>query len=277
MKYILALITSLIILSTLFIGMYYLQFQANTVSKPSSKEFEVLEKEIVTLAKEASRSLSLEYFISAIRILQQTSPLKDVKVDIKRRTFDDQFLLEKVIAYNPLLKDGIIVDVAIDDAFGEIENKAPNQYELKLSKEVKPSDVVKIKFQVMKEDLIQDVLLPLSFGASLHTSETFDQNTSIIKSIDTNDFSLMISMIPSLESQSLTEHIIERMLVLIGFGALLLCINYLIYLKLIRLNVKSAIDKLIGYISQILDGKMVKDSTFSSIVTYKTICVVQIL
>ncbi len=261
MRFFLIWIAFFCVVWLLFSGGYYLHVNKNALEQ-SNIEQELLYAEVVNISKKAIVENAFDVFTESIHILQKITPLRDVTLSMKRYTLDENLLRKKILLSNPMLLEASIADVTIDSVYGDIEELSNNRYVLKLTEEAQKLEYVYIKFQVVQNEFIQDFLIPFYLGKSILTQSKTDNLMS--KEFQTDDFMLFIHIDSTVKQQDIFNKTLQHSTVLFLFSIIMTIISYLLYMRFIRRNLAHSVAQLSDYLKQILEGKMIKDSSLNT-------------
>ncbi|MDD3344519.1 MAG: diguanylate cyclase [Sulfurospirillaceae bacterium] len=243
-------------------GLYYHYIKDSAFKKiDSSKQW--LTVSTTHLAQETIVNNDFTSFQSTIQALQQTTILRDVQLVIKHLFFDDKTLLKKISLSH---EAWMVSDVTLDILDGEIRITNNGKYELILSQHSQNAESVNIKFQIIKDGVIKDFMIPLQLKKTISATSKTDQNFAL-EEINENDFSLSLSFDTTLNEEILKEQLYHYLLFFICIGGLFTFLSYFVYRYFIRNSLIYSVNELNKYITSILDGKMVKDSSVT--VTFK--------
>lgn len=243
---------------TLFSGGYYLYIKED-ISQKSTIEQDFLYREVVAISQKAVAENAFDSFAQLIQILQQNTSLRDVNLSMKRYIFDENFLRKKISFSNPMLVKASITDVTIDSEFGDLEELGENRYILKLNEEAQKREYIYLKFQVVHNEFIQDFLIPFYLQKSLARHTKTDN--LIHKEFQTDDFILSIYTDTTIQYADVLNKTLQQGAMLFLFSIIMTLMTYFLYRRLIRQNLTSSITQLNDYLKQILEGKMIKDSS----------------
>ncbi|MCK9490497.1 MAG: GGDEF domain-containing protein [Sulfurimonas sp.] len=218
----------------------------------ASQEEAMLKSKLLQITKDSIEQNNLELFKNAIYILKGSSSLVDAKLELKNYTFSDKILLEMVYLKE---SDWFISDVTIDVNIAQINTTKTGVYKLTLADDKQELQSVNIKFQAIKDSVIKDFLVPLEIKTRFLQSSEVDSTTKLTR-VDQDTFSLWISYKSTFNQESLDAKLDTFMLAL---GSLLLVITifaYLLYRFVIYKSLKSSMDNLNLYLTNVLKGKM---------------------
>lgn len=255
MKFFITLSSLFVFITGIFIGFIYFYIK-NDALQINTLQKDKLLNELVYLTKDALASNDLGNFKKAIEALQKVSPLGDVKLFIKKHTFDDTLLFKRVSFSHSFWN---IIDVSMDNAYGDIESDGTAHYILLLSKEAYTLDTITIKFQVANEEVVHDFLLPWHIQTSILSDKKSDGY--IFKEIDTNEFILSLSYTDVIPHKDILDKVYYCSFIIIGFGILFFILNYLLYIYFIRRHLSFSIVSLSQFIKQALERKVVTEAS----------------
>lgn len=255
MKTLIYLILFLITLFSSTSALYYYHLE-DEAQKKVEHDKEILKAQVLRIAKESINNLTL--FESSIRTLQQTNPLSEVKLELKKLYFNEEVLLKKVFLNSA---GWFVSDVTVDSTDGEILADSSGVYTLLLSKDKK--EAIEIKFQAIKDSTIKDFLIPFATNrVVLSTNET--NSTTIFQEIQEDNFSLFIKDNFSIDKEELKNKFYMFVISLAMLMGIMVLSGYLFYRFIIIKNFSHSIKGLNNYVENIIQGKMLKESALES-------------
>lgn len=255
MKTLIYLILFLITLFSSTSALYYYHLE-DEAQKKVEHDKEILKAQVLRIAKESINNLTL--FESSIRTLQQTNPLSEVKLELKKLYFNEEVLLKKVFLNSA---GWFVSDVTVDSTDGEILADSSGLYTLLLSKDKK--EAIEIKFQAIKDSTIKDFLIPFATNrVVLSTNET--NSTTIFQEIQEDNFSLFIKDNFSIDKEELKNKFYMFVISLAMLMGIMALSGYLFYRFIIIKNFSHSIKGLNNYVENIIQGKMLKESALES-------------
>jgi len=255
MKTFIYLILFLITLFSSTSALYYYHLE-DEAQKKVEHDKEILKAQVLRIAKESINNLTL--FESSIRTLQQTNPLSEVKLELKKLYFNEEVLLKKVFLNSA---GWFVSDVTVDSTDGEILADSSGLYTLLLSKDKK--EAIEIKFQAIKDSTIKDFLIPFATNrVVLSTNET--NSTTIFQEIQEDNFSLFIKDNFSIDKEELKNKFYMFVISLAMLMGIMVLSGYLFYRFIIIKNFSHSIKGLNNYVENIIQGKMLKESALES-------------
>lgn len=255
MKTFIYLILFLITLFSSTSALYYYHLE-DEAQKKVEHDKEILKAQVLRIAKESINNLTL--FESSIRTLQQTNPLSEVKLELKKLYFNEEVLLKKVFLNSA---GWFVSDVTVDSTDGEISADSSGLYTLLLSKDKK--EAIEIKFQAIKDSTIKDFLIPFATNrVVLSTNET--NSTTIFQEIQEDNFSLFIKDNFSIDKEELKNKFYMFVISLAMLMGIMALSGYLFYRFIIIKNFSHSIKGLNNYVENIIQGKMLKESALES-------------
>jgi RNase E specificity factor CsrD len=248
-KLFLSLIIFLITLFSTTSALYYYYIEDEAQKRVTDNK-ERLKAQVLMITKESINDLGI--FESSIKTLQQTNPLNEVKLELKKLTFSDEILLKKVFLKGT---GWFVSDVTVDSADGEILTDGNGVYTL-LLKEKK--EHINIKFQAIKDSVIKDFLIPFEINrVILATKET--NATTAFEEISEENFSLFIKDNFAIDKGSLKDKLYKFIMALTLLIAIFALFIYIFYRSIAK-NFSLSIKGLNNYVENILQGKMLKES-----------------
>lgn len=242
--------------------LYYFHIEDEALKKASTDKAS-LKAGVVQIAKESLESNNLDLFESTVKVLQQITPLKDVKLEIKHYFFNDKMLLDKIFLKD---QEWLVSDVTIDIVDGEIKTDNSGRYELLLSSNKDDIQSVNIKFQVIKDDVIKDFLIPFQIRKIvLATGDVNISNT--FEEINEKNFSLWIKDNVIVNDKILKERFYQFIITFAIFTVIFILFGYLFYRFVIIKGLLNSLGALNNYVENILQGKMLKE--FLEVISFK--------
>ncbi|ABB44474.1 diguanylate cyclase/phosphodiesterase [Sulfurimonas denitrificans DSM 1251] len=255
MKTYISLIFFLITLFSSASALYYYHIEDEALKRVAHDK-EILKAQVLRVAKESVTNLTL--FESSIKTLQQTNPLSEVKLQLKKLSFSEDILLKKVFLNST---GWFVSDVTVDNTDGEISVDDSGIYTLQLSKD--KQEAVEIKFQAIKDSIIKDFLIPFATNrVVLSTNET--NSTATFEEIQEDDFSLFIKDNFIVDRELLRDKFYTFIIALSIFMSMMALSGYLFYRFVIIKNFSHSIKGLNNYVENIIKGKMLKESALES-------------
>lgn len=255
MKTYISLILFLITLFSSASALYYYHIE-DEAQKRVAHDKEILKAQVLRVAKESVTNLAL--FESSIKTLQQTNPLSEVKLQLKKLSFSEDILLKKVFLNSA---EWFVSDVTVDNTDGEISVDGSGIYTLQLSKD--KQEAVEIKFQAIKDSIIKDFLIPFATNrVVLSTNET--NSTATFEEIQEDDFSLFIKDNFRVDKELLRDKFYIFTIALGIFMSMIVLSGYLFYKFVIIKNYLHSIKSINSYVENIIQGKMLKESSLES-------------
>jgi EAL domain-containing protein (putative c-di-GMP-specific phosphodiesterase class I)/GGDEF domain-containing protein len=253
MKILIYIIAFLISIFAASSNIYY-SYILNQEQQKIALDEEMLVSKLVKIADESAKQNNLDLFKNTIYFLQQTTPLKDAKLELTNYSFNDKTLLEKTFLMGD---DWIVSDVTVDANIGEITTTAEGSYKLVLADDKKELQSVRIKFQAINNSVIKDFFIPIKIKTVVLPSNQ-DAKEIKYKKIDKENFSLYLNYKDAIDENAIDKRLESFMLAL---GILLLVIvlfTVLLYKFVIYKSFKNSMDNLNAYLSNILKGKMLE-------------------
>ena len=246
----------------LFIGIIiFTKYLFTIKDAQKSIDFHLLDTktQLMALAEESAQSKSLSHFAHTIQTLQKNSRLKDTEIRLKKHIFDANILLKTI----PFADTSwTIVDITIDAKDGIIYINDNNLYELQLNDQaLNDQKIIPITFYISKDDMVKNALFFYQPYIKVTTQNNFSGIAFQEEIIEKNDYTLRFSYDTSLDSEKIFTNILQFSFFIIIFTLGLLMMCYWLYHSVIHQKLVSSIHILNQYISLILEGKMVKDSS----------------
>ncbi|KIM07652.1 MAG: hypothetical protein KU29_06565 [Sulfurovum sp. FS06-10] len=258
MKRLIIFIVALFLFTSTIIFTEYL-FAIKDAQKLIDSHFLETKAQLIALAEESAQRKSLALFAQTIQTLQKNSRLKDTEITLKKHIFDTNILLKTI----PFADNSwTIIDITIDAMDGIVLINENNSYELQLSTQaLNDKKIIPITFYISKDDIIKSSLFFYQPYIKITTQNTFSDVTFQEETLEKNDYTVRFSYDTSLDSDKIFKNILQFSLfiIILTIGLLMMC--YGLYHLVIRQKLVSSIHILNQYVSHILEGKMVKDSS----------------
>jgi len=227
--------------------------------KSIDSDFIEIKTQLITLAEETAQIKNLSFFGQIIQTLQKNSRLKDTEITLKKHIFDANTLL-KTIPFTD--KSWSIIDITIDAKDGIILINENGLYELQLTTQaLSDKKTIPITFYISKDDIIKNALFFYQPYLKVVAQNKLSGVALEEETIEKNDYTLHFSYDKSFNSDLVFKNILQfsLLIIMITIGLLMMC--YWLYHLVIRQKLVSSIHILNQYVSHILEGKMVKDSS----------------
>lgn len=243
-------------------GYYYYYSLVDEASFKNKAMFEETKNELLVSAREALKSKKLFLFENIVTIMQKRTPLKSVSLIIKKHFISDEILLSSSSSIDNSWR---IIEVSIDASQGYISLVSQGKYETILNPN-SAVDLITLKYQVSKNFVIKDFLF--SYETKKLISKNSEDNVALVStSLEENEFHLQFDYNMQLNKQEIQEKLQNFLLNIFIITLTLVFLGILFYNYLVKPKFLKAIDSLKIYIQNILEGRMIKDSSLPELVT----------
>ena len=254
----LASVLSIIILGISYV--YYNKLTTEAITK-INQNYELTKNELLVSAKESVKSKNLFLFEKISQNIQKRTNLKDVKIIIKKHILNDKLFLDSIFSLDSSWK---ILEVSIDVKDGSIQSLSEGKYEITLNTEDQSLKQIVVRFQAIKDNIIKDFL----FSYEIEKEIKIEKNT--IKNlkntiINEDEFTLAFDYDININKENILNDIYTFFFSIFIVMISLLILVFLINSYFIRPKFIGAINALNIYLKNILEGKVIKDSSIPKI------------
>jgi EAL domain-containing protein (putative c-di-GMP-specific phosphodiesterase class I)/GGDEF domain-containing protein len=242
-------------------GYYYYHSLVKDITQKQKNIFETTQSEIMLIAEESVKLKNLFLFEKVIQNIQRKTPLKTTSLYITKHLIDDALLLNN----SPFIdKSWKIIEVSIDAMQGYITPVGNGQYEVILNNESK-IDKITLKYQAIKDSVIKDSLFEYD-RKKLISIDTHNDNSIVSTTFKNKEYTLTFDFDMNFSKEELNIKLQNFLYTIFIITTCLLFIGVIIYNYFIKAKFLNAIASLEIYIRNILEGKMIKDSSLPKLV-----------
>ena len=249
------LVSMFIILSMVFSGYYYYNFLLLDLSEKKNQTFEKTKQELLFFARQRVEKKNLNSFEEFVQHLQRTTPeLYSVTLELNKHLFSDKLLKESTYVLDSTWD---ILEVSMDDSLGTLMPLAEGFYEVLPTNPV-PKNII-LKFQAVKNSTIKDFIF--SYETKKIVSKSKPSTPLFLESLKEKEFTLQFDFDRDIPTQEIEKTFYTFLFILSVIVLCLVFIGILVHFYFIKPKFLLTIKSLQDYLQQILDGKMVKDSS----------------
>lgn len=255
------LLTILILSIILGSGYIYYQLLLNESMSKQNDSIKNMKNELILSAKESVKLKDLKLFEKLVQNLQKTTELNNVEIKITKHYFDEKLLRNRT----PLIDSSWdFIEISIDDILGTINSLSKDTYEVELNPNNTLSDIMSIKFQLAKDNIIKEELFIYETHKIIESDKKLTKTNK--EAYKDNEFDLSFDYNTNMDMQTIHDEMYYFSLNILIITISLILISLLSYYMIIRPKFLKNINSLNTYLKNINDGKMVKDSSLPQLV-----------